>query len=307
MERRPLTLLVNSEAGGKPGSGPPLHDDPARLEPDALAVALRGRGLDTSLREIEPDDDPRRLAAEAAEAGTDVAVAAGDGTVGAAAEALIGTDAALGIIPMGSFNNIARGLRLPDTLDAVLDVIATGVPTPVDIGWVSGPGETGRPFFEAAGVGLDAGLFLAIEAAERRGWHVAIGALWNALRARRTPMRIDIDGQIHDVGAPAVTVSNGPFHGFGFAVSPDADPTDGVLDVAVFAGMSRWEVLGHFAAVARRRPRSEPRVTDYLGRRIVIAGTHRPLPVHADGREAGMTPATLEVRPAGLRVLLERR
>ena len=138
-------------------------------------------------------------------------------------------------------------------------------------GW-SGTTAT-SPFFEAAGVGLDALGFLAVEIAERRGWLRRCEALWRGLRMRRTPMRITIDGRAYRTGSPAVTVSNGPYHGLGFAVSADADPTDGVLDVAVFGGMSRLEVLRHFLAVARRRPRREPRVVEYSRRRVTIEGT----------------------------------
>jgi len=99
-----------------------------------------------------------------------------------------------------------------------------------------------------------------------------------------------------------VTVNNGPYHGLGFAISPDADPTDGQLDVVVFRGMSRLEVLRHFVAVARRRPRRDPRIVEYRARRVTIEGTRRSLPAHADGESIGATPVTLEVRPAALRL-----
>jgi diacylglycerol kinase family enzyme len=168
---------------------------------------------------------------------------------------------------------------------------------------VTRDGDEGRSFFEAAGVGVDAVGFLAVEIAERRGWWRAARALWRGLRLRRTPMRITLDdGPPRRTGSPAVTVSNGPYHGMGFAISADADPTDGLLDVAVFSGMSRWEVLGHFLTVARRRPRHEPRVTTARVRRITVEGVRRALPAHADGVSAGVTPVTFEVRPASLRV-----
>jgi len=303
MPRRPILLLVNPVAGGKPGSGPDLADDPDRLTPDALAAALRERGLDVSLRPLGEDDDAAALASAAADEG-DVVVAGGDGTVSAVAAALTGhRSASLGILAAGSFNNIARGYGVPVTLDPALDVIAAGNAAMVDTGWVSRETDDGRSFFEAAGVGIDALGFLALEIAGRRGWWRAARAVWRGLRLRRTPMRITLDdGQSRLTGSPAVTVSNGPFHGMGFAVSADADPTDGLLDVAVFSGMSRSEVLRHFLAVARRRPRHEPRVTTARVRRITIEGARRALPAHADGASAGVTPVTFEVRPASLRV-----
>jgi len=302
--RRPILLLVNPVAGGKPGSGPGLADDPALLTADALRDALQQRGLEVSHRELVEGDDLAELATHAADSGHDVVVAGGDGTVSLAAAALLGhADATLGILAMGSFNNMARGFGVPVTLDAALDVIESGRATEVDAGWVARDDDhQGRPFFEAAGVGLDAIGFLAVELAEKHGRWRAWKALVRGLRMRRTPLRITIDGRAYRTGSPAVTVSNGPYHGLGFAISGDADPTDGLLNVAVFRGMSRFEVLRHFVTVARRRPHREPRVTGYTGRRVTIEGVRRALPVHADGVSVGVTPVSLEVRPKALRI-----
>ena len=301
MTRRPILLLVNPVAGGKPGSGPSLHDDPERLRPDALAAALGERGLDVRLHELAESDDAGELARAAADEGSDVVVAGGDGTVSRVAATLIHhPDATLGILAMGSFNNMARGFGIPVTLDEALDVIGDGTTGQMDAGWVVG--EPGRPFFEAAGVGLEAIGFLAVEVAERRGWWRAIRALVRGIRLRKTPMRITLDGTPYRTGSPAVTVSNGPYHGAGFAVAPEADPTDGLFDVAVFAGMVRFEVISYFLAVARRQPRREPRIKEYRAKRVTIEGTRRALPAHADGISIGVTPVSLEVRPGALRV-----
>ena len=303
MTRRPILLLVNPIAGGKPGSGDPLHDDPERLRPEALATALRGRDLQVTLRELAEGDDVGGLARAAADTGADVIVAGGDGTVSRAAAAMLGhPEASLGVLAMGSFNNMARGFGIPVSLEPALDVIGAGATAMVDAGWVVRDDDDGRPFFEAAGVGLDAIGFLALEVAGRRGWLRAGSALLRGLRSRRTPMRITLDGVTYRTGTPSVTVSNGPYHGPGFAVSADADPTDGLFDVAVFHGMSRFEVLRHFIAVARRRQRREPRIEQYRARRVEIAGARRALPAHADGESIGVTPVELEVRPEALRV-----
>ena len=301
MTRRPVLLLVNPVAGGKPGSGPGLDDDPERLQPDALAASLRERGIEVRLHVLAEDDDAGTLARTAADNGGDVVVAGGDGTVSGVATSLVHhPDAALGILAMGSFNNMARGFGVPVTLDAALDVIGAGRTGQMDAGWVVG--DEGRPFFEAAGVGVDAVGFLAVEVVERRGWRRALRAVVRGMRLRRTPMRVTLDDATYRTGSPAVTVSNGPYHGAGFAVSVGADPTDGLFDVAVFEGMSRLEVVGHFLAVARRQPRREPRIRQYRARRVTIEGTRRALLAHADGVSIGVTPVTFEVRPGALRV-----
>jgi diacylglycerol kinase (ATP) len=301
--RRPILLLVNPVAGGKPGSGPGLADDPQLLTPDALRGALERRGLQVDTHEIAEDDDLAEIATRAADAGHDVVAAGGDGTVSVVAAALLGhPDATLGILAMGSFNNMARGFGIPVTLEEALDVIGSGRSTEVDAGWLVREADDGRPFFEAAGVGIEAIGFLAVELAGRRGWWRAFRAFFRGLRLRKTPMRITIDERTYRTGSPAVTVSNGPYHGMGFAIADEADPTDGLLTVTVFHGMSRWEVLRHFLAVARRRPRREPRVATYPARRVTIEGIRRALPAHADGVSIGLTPVTFEVRPRALRV-----
>jgi diacylglycerol kinase (ATP) len=303
MTRRPVLLLVNPVSGGKPGSGPTLHADPERLRPEALEAALRERGIEVRLHALSEDDDAGALAQSAAYEGSDVVVAGGDGTVSGVAAAMIGTpEATLGILAMGSFNNMARGFGIPVTLDEALDVIGVGQSARMDAGWVVRDGDDGRPFFEAAGVGVDAVGFLAVELAERRGLWRAFRSLLRALRLRKTPMRITLDNTAYRTGSPAVTVSNGPYHGAGFVVSAEADPTDGLFDVAVFHGMNRFQVIRHFIGVARRKPRREPRIRQYRAQRVKIEGTRRALPAHADGVSIGFTPVTFEVRPGALRV-----
>lgn len=309
MSRRPILLIVNPASGGKPGSGADLAADEAGAEPEEIAERLRARGLDVALHVIGQRDDVSALAIGAVDEGRDVVAAGGDGTVRPAAAALAGhPSATLGIVASGSFNNIARGLGIPPELDPALDLIAEGDAIGFDAGWAyHDDPDDGKLFLEAAGVGVDAVGFLAVEIAERHGWARAARALWRGLRRRRTRMAVTVDGVTYRTRSPAVTVCNGPYHGLGFALAPDADPTDGRLTVAIFRRMSALRVLGHFVAVARRRPRREPRVWLMEARRVTVEGLRRALPVHADGESIGVTPVTFEVRPAALRVFARPR
>jgi diacylglycerol kinase (ATP) len=101
-----------------------------------------------------------------------------------------------------------------------------------------------------------------------------------------------------------VTICNGPFLGFGFALVPDADPTDGLLDVVIFVRMGRFQVLRHFLRVARGRKVHEPRVRTLRARQIVVGGLRHTLPAHADGRSIGITPIAVAVRPGALRMFV---
>lgn len=309
--RRPILLLANPTSGGKPGAPQALADDPEALEPANLVAELRARRIEAELHVLREVDDPSALAAQAASDGLDVVAAGGDGTVGPVAAALCGTDAALGILATGSWNNLARSLGVPDRLAPALDVIARGRSSRVDAGlaWHPAPDAAGGAvpddalrFFEAAGVGLDAAGFGAAELRERRGAWPALRSAWRAMRRRDTPMRIVLDGEARQTVAPALTVCNGPYMGMGFAIAPDADPADGLLNVVVFSRMSRWEVVRHFISVARRRPQPDPRVTRLQARLVTVSGVGRVLPAHVDGRSIGTTPVAFSVDPGALRV-----
>ena len=312
--RRPILLLVNPTSGGKAAAPGGAVERP---QPEAMVDALRRSDVEVVLHVLAEGDDAGALAGRAAAEGRDVVVAGGDGTVRPAADALVDTAATLGIVPLGSWNNIARGCGIPQEPEAAMALIAAGAARQVDVGlaWhpaADDPGDAAEPpddaaaFFEAAGVGLDAAGFGAAKLGETEGTWRALRHAWLALRRRRTPMRLVVDGRRMRTAAPAVTVCNGPYHGMGFAVAPDADPADGLLDVVVFSGMSRFDVIRHFLAVARGRPRREPGVR-YLPAKLVRVDGTRPMPVHADGEPLGTTPVVFALRPAALRIFAARQ
>ncbi len=311
-DRRPILLLVNPVSGGKVGSPPALDSDPAALEPDALLAALRSRGLAVDLQTLADHDDAAALARSAAAEGRDVVAAGGDGTIGPVAAAVSRTDATLGILATGSWNNVAMACDVPTKLEPAMDAIARGEATRIDAGLAWHPQDPTRQdedppadavrFFEAAGVGLDAAGFGASQVGERRGWLAAGRSALRALRRRRTPMRLLVDGRLLRTAAPAITVCNGPYMGMGFAIAPEADPTDGQLNLVVFSGMSQWDVVRHWAGVAGHRSRREPRVNRLTARRVTVTGARRVLPAHADGQSIGTTPVTFGLDPGALRV-----
>lgn len=278
-----------------------------------MVDTLRRDGLAVDLHVLAEGDDPGSLAKAAAAAERDVVVAGGDGTVRPAATALVASAVTLGIVPLGSWNNIARGSGIPQDPLAALDLVGAGESRNLDVGLAWHPADDEDPaddppshataFFEAAGVGLDAEGFGAVDVGERHGTWMALRHAWQALRRRRTPMRLQVDGRRLRTAAPAVTVCNGPYHGLGFAVAPAADPADGLLDLVVFSGMSRVDVIRHFLAVARGRPRREPRMRYLTARRIRISSTG-PLPVHGDGEPLGATPIAFAVLPGALRIFV---
>ncbi|MDP9264517.1 MAG: hypothetical protein M3O91_00135 [Chloroflexota bacterium] len=279
--------LVNPTAGGGATA--------AELEP--VFARLREAGFELRVVELSAEGPSAdELAAGAIRDGeAAVIVAGGDGTVGAAARAIVGTDATLGILPAGRYMNIARAIGLPrDDLGAAAERIAQKRVRRVDVGRVAG-----TAFFEAAGVGLDADAFHAGRSLVRRDHALVLTALRALVARRGARLQVDIDGRGSPHRCLQAVVSNGPFYGWGFEVSPDARMDDGELDLVLFSD-NRLRVVREFiaAVIGRDRP---PHGRRYRGRRITLRSAER-IRVHADGVPVGELPQTFEVLPEALRV-----
>ena len=283
-------LLVVNPAAGHRTAGPNDLDE-------AIAF-LRDAGFAIEVAETAPEhptsaDLARRAIAERYDA---CIVAGGDGTVAPAAAALIDSDVTLGILPFGSFMNVAHGLGIPlEPLEAAA-VIAKRNVHRADVGEVHG-----SLFFETAGVGLDAELFAAARHAERHAWRRATKRVWRYLTHGTHRVRITIDGVTHAHQAMQILVLNSPYYAWALPLLPEGvSMEDGILDVAVFPRMGRFALLRSLFAVirARRLPQKPVR---YRGSRISMSSDD-PITVHSDGRLAGTLPAEFRCRRGALRV-----
>lgn len=289
--RRAL-LIVNPAAGG----------GTARADVEAVVDLMRDRFgtidlIETGLEHPTATELAERAVGQGYDA---VVVAGGDGTVGAAARALVGTNVVLGILPFGTYMNIARAVGVPrDDQSAAAQVIADGNVRPIDVGMVGD-----LCFFEAAGIGLDADAFRAGRAIQRGDRGFAVAALRALIRRRGVRVRIDVDGRVRTHRILQAVVSNGPWYGWGFEVSPRARIDDGELDLVVF-GDSKWTVLRELIAAATARGRSA-RGRRYRGARITLSASS-PLAVHADGVVIGSLPQTFTSSPKALKVYAPRK
>ena len=267
--------------------------------PEQLCALLAERGLGDDIHETASEDEARAATRDALRDGIDVVVAAGgDGTIGLVADELIGSPAALGMLPLGSVMNIPRMLGVPRELDAAADVLAAGTTRTIDVG------ETGgTTFFEAGSVGMNAAIFREANRFEEGDWLSIAKTIWVALRYRPARMQLELDGG-RDVRTRAlmVAVANGPYTGAGMTVAPEAALDDGLFDVRVFRGFSKWELIRHLAAIAFGRYHYAPHVSTYRSAWVRIASRH-PLPARADGTDLGVTPVEFAVRPRALRVV----
>ncbi|HLH27189.1 MAG TPA: diacylglycerol kinase family protein [Chloroflexota bacterium] len=298
----PAALIFNPNAGHKLG----LTTNAGG--PHEVQQALRAAGVAFEPRPTEYAGHATKLAWAAVAAGHRLVIAAGgDGTVGEVAQALAGTDAVLGVMPLGSIMNVARTLCIPRDLMAAARLIAGGEVLAMDLG------KVGHIYFlEAGGVGLAAGLFGYFEQLDARGLRLrTLQGLLRFVHDLGTPrLLVEADGRARQVRAPMVTVANSPFVGAAYALAPDARIDDGLLDVVIFRGLGVLRILAHLLAVFGGRRLPPPPGTITLRAhsvRVSLVNRHRrPLPVHADGDAVGITPAQFEIAPGALRVLVGR-
>jgi diacylglycerol kinase (ATP) len=169
-------LIMNPVSGGE-------QSNPMKL-PEIVA-ALEAANIRADLTFTAPERSPMQIAQQAVEEGYEmVVVGGGDGTVSEVAKGLIHAPVPLGIIPIGTYNNIARSLELPTDLTAACQVLAQGRIRSIDVGQANNE----HFFFEVAGVGLDAALFPLGEDIKEGRWQRFLQAAQLALNY--TPQKI---------------------------------------------------------------------------------------------------------------------
>lgn len=284
--RRAL-LLVNPQS--RRGDGPL----------DGVIDALNRAGIEV-LREsvATPEEVSPDIIRRAGEVDR-VIVCGGDGSANAAARGILSTGLPLGIIPLGTGNDLARTLGLPLDPVAAAGVIAAGTTRLVDIGEVNG-----HPFFNVASLGISTALAEQLTRDVKRRWGrlgYAVAALAVLLKARPFRARIVSTGDSVTVLTMQVAVGNGRHYGGGMTVSEDAAIDDGELDLYSLEFPSVWSMalmLPAFISGAQGRWR-EVRTVRCASFEI---RTRRPRKVSADGEVVTQTPARFSVRPAAVRI-----
>jgi diacylglycerol kinase (ATP) len=287
-------IIVNPNAGFKAG----LATNPAGLE--TIEAAVAELGLECEVAATAGPGDATRLAQAAIRAGHDIVVAAGgDGTIREVLPALIGTDVTLGILPLGSAMNVARVLDIPrDVREAAALLHAAERVEPIDLGQVND-----RLFVEAAGVGITAGVLHLLGQLDAGRWH-HLRTLARYLRlARPHRLLLDLDGQRQAYRTLSVVVANAPLTGAGVSVAPGALMNDGLFNVRVFLAGSKRELAGTWLRIILGRPLDQPNIVELTARRLAVEA-RKPRLIHADDELAGRTPATFEVLPAAVRVIV---
>lgn len=290
---RRIRVLINPTSGAKAG----LTTNSV-TEDDVRATAER-HGFGAEVIVTGSEEESIVAAQDAARSGYFAVVAAGgDGTQAVIASALLDTETALGILPLGSVMNIARMLDLPRDLEAAAAVIAGGHVRTIDAAEANGV-----VFLEGGSAGLNAALFEQTERLDAGNYSALLDAARLILRYRPARMVVHLDDRVLTTRAFTIIVANGPYLGLGFTVAPDAKLDDGLFDVVIYSRFSRMELVRHFLSIAFGRRRYAPQITVYRSSRVRIE-SRRPQPCTADTIDIGHTPVNFVTRPGALRVLV---
>jgi YegS/Rv2252/BmrU family lipid kinase len=287
----PVLIVLNPISGGGAGlrALPRLRD------------ALARRGVQAEVFTTERAGDARRMARERGGEFERVVIVGGDGTINEVINGLADPGkTALGVVPHGTSNLLARELRLPRNPERAAALVAEGRTRPIDVC------EAGaRRFLMCGGIGFDAEVLKRLEAF-RTGpisFSSYLRPILGAIAEYDFPeIRLAIDG-VALKGRLAFLGNIRNYAAF-FSVTPDALFDDGLLDVCVVTRGQRRDFVRWLASALVGRMGRYNEVTVRRGRRIEI-DSDVPLPYEVDGDYAGETPVVIRVRHRAARILVD--
>lgn len=266
-----------------------------------LAAFIATHRLDATIVATELRAHATELAHQAVARGCDVVVAVGgDGTMNEVARALVDSPAALGLIPRGSGNGLARHLGIPLAPSAALAALLASSPRLIDVGEANG-----RVFFCAMGAGFDAAVLTHFERLPMRGlsaYLVAATRLFFRYRCESYALHL---GSELAPAQPAllVAVANCDQFGNNARLAPGARADDGLLNLVLIPPVNFFSALPLLARLFAGSLDRSPRVRRWTGDHFVIT-RETPGPMHVDGELVETTAAiSIRLRPAALRVL----
>ncbi|WP_107668474.1 lipid kinase [Cyanothece sp. BG0011] len=232
-----------------------------------------------------------------------VIVGGGDGTLNGVVDSLMDMHLPLGILPLGTANDLARTLKIPFGIPQACQVIAEGHLKYIDLGWVNG-----KHFFNVASLGLSVGITEKLSRGAKRRWGVlayAMTALQVMSQTRPFHAQIVINGEQIDVKTIQIAVGNGRFYGGGMAVAEDATIDDQRLDLYSLEIQYWWQIF----PLLWRLPQGQHGTLNWVrtleGEHFEI-NTRKTQEINTDGEIVTETPAVFRVIPQSLGVFVPR-
>ncbi len=291
----PVLVIVNASSGA--GKRQEFAEE--------LMDRFKSAGVESDVRLIAPGELDAELERAIVDGRQRVVVGGGDGTLSAAASKLIGTDVALGILPLGTLNHFAKDLRIPLDLDAAVQTIAAGHTIKVDAGCVND-----RYFLNNSSLGLYPEVVADREALRQRLGH----GKWRALAAavvtvlRRYPwlnVRIEVEGKRWHRRTPFVFVGNNRYEIEGFRIGQRTQIDAGVISLYVANRTTRAGLLRLALRTLFNRLKQSTDFDMTTAESFEVETRHARLRIANDGELIDVhTPLRYRVLPAALTVIV---
>lgn len=231
---------------------------------------------------------------------TDAVAVGGDGTVNHVAKTILGTGIALGIVPIGSGNGLARSLGLSMDIQAVIKQIVEGQTTLIDTGLVNN-----IPFFCTSGIGFDAQIGNLFAKSVKRGLQSYVKITIRELfKYRAKNYTLEFNGQTIKRKAFLITVANAGQYGNDFYIAPQADMTDGRFHVVVLKPFNVLQLPGLMINILRKKANLSSRIETLVTDKISITRDEKDC-IHFDGEPAMADKRVVfENKPQSLKVII---
>ncbi|MEY5146046.1 MAG: hypothetical protein RL224_360 [Actinomycetota bacterium] len=254
-----------------------------------------------------------------------ILVAGGDGTLRRVVQELVGSSAAVGILPMGTGNILARNLKLPLTLDAAVKRAVSGKPYEIDLGQarlIRPDGNLEEYFFTGiAGVGMDARLMenTQAELKKRIGWIAYIEGGIRSLPLKFERFDVSLNDQTRTLKSYSLLVGNVGLLPGAISMMPDARLDDGQLDMAAIGPRRIWNWIDFFSRITWQNNVVRPlalgrkwmdatanvKTLENLSSSRIRIRPHHPAPIQLDGDPMGeVVEVEFAIKQKALKVLL---
>lgn len=290
------SVLMISNPGSRSGDSDKLDDCITKLgEAGNTIIHVKSKSPQHSVEEIHSHRHNIDL----------VIAAGGDGTISSMAGAIHDTQLPLAILPLGTANDLAKSIGIPDDLDQACEAIIAGHTRRIDLGKVND-----HYFFNAVNLGLGTEITHELTQESKQQWGVLsyAKALLNAVRKRHAfTLNIGLDNRKMSTESLHVGIGNGRFYGGGNVINDNCDITDGHLAFYSIKPASIVNLMGLAPLIRFGKQRITDDIITQRAHRVTLETQPASMEIHADGEPVTHTPATVVTQPKAIAVVCPKQ
>ncbi|MES2590436.1 MAG: YegS/Rv2252/BmrU family lipid kinase [Bacteroidota bacterium] len=241
------------------------------------------------------------LSRQAVADGFNIVVAVGgDGSVNETAKGLIGSSAAMAIVPTGSGNGLARHLKIPLNLKKAMEVINLAKEVSIDSVQINND-----TFINIAGVGFDAHIGWEFAKFGKRGFSSYLKVIARELpKYKAQDFELIIDGKTIKRNAFLISFANGSQWGNNAHIAPSADVSDGIMDISILKSFSFFNAISIGYRLFRKTMHLSPFLETIRSKEVIVKQSHSTI-AHTDGEPVELgNIISIKVNPLSLRVIV---